>query len=334
MVKFRREHLQASTPAIRIRSRALKHGRNSAPGMQPDSLFLGIDGGGTRCRARLCTAAGTRIGEAVAGPANVRLNLEQSFAAVLDASRECVQQAGLPQRAFSTVTACLALAGASEPTALVAALRHALPFARAIITSDARAACVGAHRGRDGGVIVAGTGTVGWAEIGGRSIRIGGWGPPISDEGSGGWIGVEALRRVLWAHDGRIAWTELLSAIFRFYKSDPHGIVRWSETAAPGDFGSLAPLVIEHANRGDPDGRELMILAASHVDALAGRLISVGVRRLALVGGMAEHLEPYVAPGTRSHLVAPAGDALDGALQLAQSAAEPLERAVPLQGGS
>ena len=72
------------------------------------------------------------------------------------------------------------------------------------ITTDAHAACVGAHRGRDGGVIIVGTGSIGWAKLNGRHYRVGGWGLPVSDEGSGAWLGREALRRVLWAHDGRV----------------------------------------------------------------------------------------------------------------------------------
>jgi glucosamine kinase len=55
---------------------------------------------------------------------------------------------------------------------------------------------------------------------------------------------------------------------------------------------------------------------------LAARLIALGAPRLALVGGLAPHIEPWVSPRTRTHLLPPAGDALDGALQLARSAAE------------
>ena len=63
-------------------------------------------------------------------------------------------------------------------------------------------------------------------------------------------------------------------------------------------------------------------LAAGHIDALATRLIAIGAHRLALVGGLAAHMEPWVSPPTRAHLVPAVGDALDGALQLARSAAE------------
>ena len=39
----------------------------------PNALLLGVDGGGTRCRARLSDPAGAKLGEATAGPANIRL---------------------------------------------------------------------------------------------------------------------------------------------------------------------------------------------------------------------------------------------------------------------
>jgi glucosamine kinase len=290
--------------------------------VRPDTLLLGVDGGGTRCRARLCAADGTQLGEAVTGPANIRLGLEQSLNAVLQAVRQCLLQAALPPKDLTRITACLALAGASEPSELASAQARKYPFGHVIITTDAHAACVGAHHGKPGGVIVVGTGTIGWAELGGRTCRVGGWGLPVSDEGSGAWIGLEALRRVLWAHDGRIPWTNLLRAIFDRFERNPHAIVRFSSGASPGDFGAFAPLVVEHAKGNDPIGVELMRAAGGHVDQLAERLLSYGVGQLALVGGLAPVMIDWIAPATRARLVPPAGDALDGALQLARAAAD------------
>jgi glucosamine kinase len=287
-----------------------------------DALLLGVDGGGTQCRARLCAPSGAKLGEALAGPANVRFGLEESLAAVHQVTRECLEQAGLTSRDLPRITACLALAGASEPTHLAAVQRQKHPFGRTTITTDAHAACVGAHRGHDGGVIVVGTGSVGWAQLDGRHYRVGGWGLPISDEGSGAWLGCEALRRVLWAHDGRTAWTVLLSALFEQFQCDPHAIVRWTSNASPRNFGAHAPLVVEHATRDDPAGVELMRLAAGHIDALAARLVALGADRLALVGGLAPPMSQWISRNTQVHLVPPAGDSLDGALQLARATAE------------
>jgi len=290
--------------------------------VSPDTLLLGVDGGGTRCRARLCSTAGISIGEGAAGPANLRLGLEQGFDAVLEATHECLDRAGLPPRDLGRVVACLALAGASEPSYLGAALGYPHPFRKAVVTTDAHAACVGAHQGHDGGVIVVGTGTIGWAELRGRHYRVGGWGLPVSDEGSGAWLGTEALRRVLWAHDGRVAWTGLLRALFERFERDPHAIVNWASSASPGDFGSLAPVIVQHASQQDSAAVELLGMAAGHIDALAERLFAFGAERLAIVGGLAAQIEPWLADSTWQRLVAPAGDALDGAIRLARAAAE------------
>jgi glucosamine kinase len=285
--------------------------------VQDDVLLLGVDGGGTQCRARLADARGSVLSEGLAGPANIRLGLEQSFSTVREAAGQCLRQAGLSWGDRSII-ACLALAGASESDNLAEAHAYPHPFDRAILTNDARAACLGAHLGRDGGIVIVGTGSVGWAIVAGKEIRVGGWGSPISDEGSGAWMGCEAVRRVLWAYDGRIGWTDFLRAIFQRFDGDPHNIVRWMSAARPRDFGSLAPIVVEQAGRGDREARDLMQHAANHIDAIAARLCALGVSRLSLMGGLAKKVEPLLSDRVRRILVAPLGDALSGALHIAR----------------
>jgi glucosamine kinase len=284
-------------------------------------LLLGVDGGGTRSRARLADAGGAVLAEAAGGPANIRFGLEESLAAVFQAGARCLDQAGLPPQDSQRIIACLALAGASEPAYRAAAERHPHPYRDVLVTTDAQAACIGAHGGRDGGIIIVGTGSIGWAELRGHHVRVGGWGLVVSDEGSGAWLGREALRRVLWALDGRIQWTGLLTVLFDRFQSDPHAIVRFSSEARSRDFAELAPVIIDQAAANDPVAVELMRSAGGHVDALARALIAHATRRLALMGGLARTIEPWLAEETRRHLVTPVGDALDGALRLAAAAA-------------
>jgi glucosamine kinase len=292
--------------------------------VKPAEFLLGVDGGGTRCRARLADAAGKTLGEGVAGPANIRLGLEASVAAVLAAARLCLDEAGLGEAAFARTTACLALAGATEPHELEAAQNHPLPFRHWTVTTDAHAACVGAHRGRDGAVVIIGTGSIGCAIVGEQQYRVGGWGLPLGDEGSGAWLGRAAMRQVLRAYDGRVVWTPLLTRLFEEFGADAHAIVRWAADAKPHDFGALAPLVIEYAAGNDLAATALMRRAARHIDVLAARLVALGKERLALVGGLSQPLEPWLAPETMALLVAPAEDAVSGALRLAQAEAAAL----------
>ena len=223
-----------------------------ARGPQVDEalLFLGVDGGGTQCRARLCDRAGSILGEGVAGPANIRLGLDESFGAVLDATDRCLADAKLAIDSHPIV-ACLALAGASEPIELAAAQQYRHPFRQMIVTTDAHAACVGAHRGEDGGVIIVGTGSGrhGRCLAGGTiASAAGAFRSPTRAAVRGS--AARSLRRVLWAHDGRIPWTGLLRACLRAVRIRSPCHRALDGPARPRDFARLAPLVVEHARAG------------------------------------------------------------------------------------
>jgi len=280
-------------------------------------LLLGVDGGGTRCRARLAYSHGRVLGEGAAGSANLRLGVQNSLAAVRIATDQCLERAGLGY-GDCPIVACLALAGACEPVTLAQAQAVPLPFSRVILTSDARAACVGAHQGEDGGIVIVGTGSVGWAIAEGRDHRVGGWGFPVSDEGSGAWLGCEALRRVLWAYDGLIPWTGLLRLLFERFDEDGYAIVRWMGAAKPRDYASLAPAVVAKAGQGDAIAIELAKGAAMHIDQIAAKLLAIPVPRLCIMGGLGESIRPFLAGPTQRNLVPPLGDALSGALHLAR----------------
>ena len=168
---------------------------------------------------------------------------------------------------------------------------------------------------RDGGIVIVGTGSIGWANLAGQSHRVGGWGFPVSDEGSGAWLGSEAVRRVLWASDGRMRWTDLLRR-----SSSSSAATRMPSCAGRARRGRAttpprAPY-LEHAANGDRVATHLMQAAAMHIDARQ-RLIELGVPRLSLMGGLAAHIAPWLRRRHGRHLVAPVGDALSGALRLA-----------------
>ena len=92
-------------------------------------------------------------------------------------------------------------------------------------------------------------------------------------------------------------------------------------SAKPREFAALAPLVVRYARQDDPAGCELMQLAAAHIDVLAARLGAIGVRRVALAGGLSSSIGPWLSRDTKRHLVPAAADALAGALWLARAEA-------------
>ncbi len=60
-----------------------------------------------------------------------------------------------------------------------------LPFASVTADNDAYAACIGAFSGGDGGIVIAGTGSIGMALVAGERHMVGGWGFQLGDHGSG-----------------------------------------------------------------------------------------------------------------------------------------------------
>ena len=191
-------------------------------------VLFGVDGGGTRCRARLAEMDGTILAESIGGPANLRLGLDSSIRVVSECAKQCLRQAGSPT-GNERVVACLALAGASEPEKLAAAKQARYPFRSAVITTDARAACIGAHQGGDGGIVIAGTGSIGWAILNGQEYRVGGWGFPLSDEGSGAWIGFAVLKQFCGRTMAFGDWTDMLRVVFERFDGNAHNIVRWMD---------------------------------------------------------------------------------------------------------
>ncbi len=282
-----------------------------------EPLFVGVDGGGTRCRARVCNAAGERLGEGMAGSANIRLGFERTFEEVERACSEALRQAGIAAEALSRVHAGLGLAGLfrSERDAVLA---YPHPFAGVVADTDGHVACLGAHGGADGAILVVGTGSGGYAVIAGEALSIGGCGFQLADQGSGAALGRDAVRRALWAFEGVVAGTSLTRAVMARFHDSTEEAVRWGDAAKPKDFAALAPLVFEHAAQGDALARELIGAAATELAQIIAALHRRGAPAVALVGGLARPIAPYLPGPAQALLVEPAGDALDGALLMAR----------------
>src|SRR6185503_2909763 len=165
-------------------------------------LFLAIDGGGSRCRARLESADGRLLGQGLSGPASMRFGFETACAAIMAATRQALRESNLPEEALKRVFAGIGLAGTGQRGAREALESWRHPFAGAWFEGDATLALLGAFGGGDGGIVIAGTGSIGLSYQS-KTLRVGGYGFPVSDEGSGADIGLNALRHALRTLDGR-----------------------------------------------------------------------------------------------------------------------------------
>lgn len=282
-------------------------------------FFLGVDGGGTGCRARVEDGAGRVLGQGLAGPATLRLGVEGAWAAVTTAAEAALAEAGIAEAA--RVAAGVGLAGIGRKGTREALAELSTPWGACAFASDGEVACLGAHAGADGGIVIAGTGSIGLGTVEGRALRVGGYGFPISDEGSGADLGLRALQLALRAQDGRIPETALLGEVMQRFGGDPFAMVGWMDRATATDYAALAPLVLRHADQGDAAGRQIVQAAADEIGTLVRSLFGLGAPRVALLGGLASALEPWLAPDVRRALKPAEGDGVSGAIILARRAA-------------
>jgi glucosamine kinase len=280
-------------------------------------MLLGVDAGGTSSRARLIDASGRLIGESRAGPGNAYTSPVECWSNIQAAISEAYVVAGRGAGDRAITRVCLGVAGLDPERLQLPAGWSFEEFAGSRIETDAFIALQGAHCGSDGAVLIVGTGVVGLAVRNGRRVSIGGYGPLLSDEGGGAWLGREAVRRTLWSADGRIDPTPLTEAMTALL-GEPDAVLEWARTASAADYGEFAPLVLRTAQHGDAAATAIVAEAAVFVNRIILSLARSGASRLSVLGGLADGLTPYLA-FEGIELRRPLGDALSGALLLADA---------------
>ncbi|HET7767998.1 MAG TPA: BadF/BadG/BcrA/BcrD ATPase family protein [Chloroflexota bacterium] len=242
-------------------------------------LFVGVDGGGSKTTAAVSDETGRVVGLAVGGPSNYNaLGIDVAAECVLAAISEAVGQAVSEADDDAEIAGlCLALAGVARPAdhaawrgavtrwLEISGLRWSIRAEGAIITHDAMAALVGGTGLREGVVVIAGTGAIAFgATAHGKEARSSGWGYLLGDEGSGYWIGLQGLRAVCRADDGRGPATTLTQHLLAARSlSTPQELVRLIYSGwKPADVATLAPAVLDVAAGGDAVANEIVQRAA------------------------------------------------------------------------
>ena len=258
-------------------------------------LYLGIDGGGSKCRAVIVSSDQRILGEGLSGPANPLRGMKIATDSILAATRQALTCAGLAFNDMSRLVAGAGLAGVNVPQyyQLFSDWQH--PFKQLYLTSDLHIACMGAHQGQDGAVIIVGTGSCGLASVNGQLVEVGGHGFPYGDNGSGAWFGMQLVHKVLLSLDQlapATAMTELLMQ--ELAARDTMALVSHFMHATPTTYAKYAPLVFTAAEAGDATAQALIEQGAAFITSIAQRLLKAGPPRLSFISGLAHKLLPYL----------------------------------------
>lgn len=275
--------------------------------------LLAVDGGGTKTLAAITDQKGSILSTGKSGASNYQVvgfdhavsSLAKAINDAISALKEIEEN---PEKQVSFRRAVFALAGIDTAKDLIKARKivnqalekTGIDVEETIVENDAQSALLGATNHQPGILLISGTGSIAFAFDGKETYeRSGGFGHKVGDEGSGYWIGIEALKAVMKMHDARGPATILSEKILSYLQlKDYEELHNWvySPNFTVDKVASLAKFVDEAANNGDEVSQRILSEAADElfrlVFSVAKKTRLVGVSfTLVLLGGVLENID-------------------------------------------
>lgn len=208
---------------------------------------IGIDGGGTKCKAGLFDKKGRLLGTSVTGPANIFSDFDTALVEIEKACDLLLKNAQTDLGINIQKSDCIVsagCAGASISSAQMRFLEWQHPFLKLILSTDIHIAALGAAQGEDCFLAIVGTGSC-FALYENQQIRqFGGHGFLLGDFASGAWLGKMAVTWFLQALEGHINDAALHDVLSRELGIDAQLIIEKFGQGQGRDFAQLLPCLL------------------------------------------------------------------------------------------
>ena len=269
-------------------------------------LFLGIDGGGSKCKAVVMSDESIILGTGISGPGNPLHGFEQATNSITESALLALKDAGLEHIALNQLIAGVGLAGVNLPVLFdqMSAWKH--PFKEMFLATDLLVACLGAHQGADGAVMITGTGSCGFSYVDGHPYMLGAHGFPHGDKGSGAWFGLQAAKQVLLSIDGIVPKTSMTEVLLeKLSCKDDTALVENIAGKPATYYAQLANLVFDAAEQGDKVAKNIVKEGAEYINDIARTLWKKNPPRLSMIGGLTPRLRPWLDESIQAKLSDP-----------------------------
>jgi N-acetylglucosamine kinase-like BadF-type ATPase len=275
------------------------------------AYFVALDGGGTKTECWV--ADEVRVLGQASGPTVKIMNVGEQAATenLRSVVRDALGAAGVA--GDSIASTCFGLAGSSsaEVQAWAKKTLGELVSGVVILSGDEQIALDAAFRGGAGVLVIAGTGShVTGRCADGSMVGAGGWGPVLGDEGSGTWIGLEAIRASLRARDRGVETCLLREIRHKWQLDDLASLVARANLRERPDFAALASVVATCAAESDALAEGVLDRAgeelATQVSLVISKMRAAGcpaadARRVAFAGSVLGKI-PRVLRAMEEHL--------------------------------
>jgi glucosamine kinase len=281
-------------------------------------FLIGVDGGGSGTRVRLARTDGVELAEGVSGPSGLLHGIANAWAAVEDAAGMAFRAAELEFPAKDKIAIGLGLAGVHNKQWAAEFVAANPGYACVALETDGHTTVLGAHRGQPGAIIALGTGSVGEIKrADGSHVEVGGWGFPAGDEASGAWMGLRAVNHIQQVLDGRLPGSAFADDVASACGGERNAVQNWLAKATQTNYAQLARIVLQHGESNEA-ARLILLEAGREVEIMANALDTTGTLPIALCGGLAAPLRPFMPVSMLKRIVLPQGDSAAGALRLIQ----------------
>src|SRR5579872_1987820 len=254
------------------------------------AVAVGVDAGGSKT-AVVHAVDGTVSNVELCEGANASMRGAERAASIIADAVQSSLHGALPHAIFVGAAG----AGRAEVRgAIEEALRSRYASARIEVRDDAYIALRASVPQGDGVVVIAGTGSIAYAQHGEHGYRCGGYGYLLGDDGSGFAIGSAGIAHVLRSYDGRVARDGLVSALESHLDArDVEGVLQAVyRTGHPaGTVAAAARVVLEVAQAGERSATKIVQAAALGLGDLVKSVIKLAgltgsAAPIVLAGGM------------------------------------------------
>jgi len=264
-----------------------------------DDLIFAFDIGATKSKALLTPFVGKKLASCEGQGFNLRQKDHREFLELIDELTERLNAAShIPVTAPSIMAMGIAGAGSEKDrNSIRDILASQWSESMILVHHDAFISHYGAFGGHPGVIVTSGTGSIAYGRNeDGDEERAGGWGWVLGDEGSGWWIGREAIRALLYSSEGGPDTVLRKSVLEEFAVDSPHDLLTivYNQNFERTRISDLSPLVTHAAAEGDPVSRKILYRAGRKLSEMAIRVarnlhIPPGILRVALAGSVCDH---------------------------------------------
>lgn len=237
--------------------------------------IIGVDGGATKTEAVAYRLDDTAIGRGVSGFGNLFLDFDKAAENVITAIEQCICSIKHTDDDKRCLCIYLGLAGIDVEDNKAKIKKLIKEKFRCDVHGyhDSHLAHVAVHKGKDGIIVISGTGSVAYGVYSQRKEKSGGWGHIIGDEGSGYNIAIAAFKKMTLEADKGIAPSELTKNIMdKMNIKNVNEIVKLTYSYSKSEIAAFAPTVVKFAEAYDKNAVEILAQAGRDLAEMTIRL--------------------------------------------------------------